>query len=110
MGHYQLLQLGRIYIYIYIYLISTSCQGILTVNSTSSSYLGMVMGFFQWNNGGSYASVTQLAWSSSGFANSTIPNTGSGPQNVFIQVSSGNPYLQVKTTANFNVNWSITFL
>jgi hypothetical protein len=91
-----------------IYTITTSGQGIITVSGTSPSYLGMVMGFFQWLPNGSNASLTQLAASGNGAQAVLAPNTFTGTNAVSFNISGVN--LQVKALAPTTLNWYITFL
>jgi len=96
-----------------IYTLTSGTQGILTACSGSGSYPCMMAAFFQWRNGSTYPSLTQIA-SSGNVVQSGLSttNVGTGTQYISLQItSSGTPVIQLKTTTgSFTVKWYITHL
>jgi hypothetical protein len=92
-----------------IYTIVSNQHGIVRVSSTNTSYPSMMIALFEWTNGSTYPSLTQIA--SSGNANQAsinTTNTGNGTQYITLQINGST--IQVKTTASFNVTWYVTIL
>jgi hypothetical protein len=94
--------------------IPSNSRGIITAITTGGgSNAGMVMAFFEFTNGNTNPSLTQLAVSGNAFPQAVLntPNTFSGTQTVFIQMVQSSPYpIQVKVATACTVYWYVTFL
>ena len=98
------------------YTLTTSSRGFIAVNAVGNPY-GMVKAYFEYLNGSSNPTLTQLAFSGGGAATyplaANVPNTAAmGTQNIFLRLSSNNlpTSIQVKVTSAQTVSWSITFI
>jgi hypothetical protein len=96
-----------------IYTLTSPARGIITAISTGGSYPSMMTAFFEWTNGSTVPSLTQLA-SSGNTTQSGIntTNVGAGTQYIALQITQSNPIvIQAKATANsFTLNWFVTLM
>jgi len=88
-----------------VYTITTNTRGFITFTSSSSS---MVMCFFEWTSGTTFASLTLIAQS----GNATQPTTpstpgllGAGTQQITVQLSGQS--IQIRTASASTVSWNV---
>ena len=96
-----------------IYTLTSGTQGVITAVSGNGSYPCMMSAFFQWTNGTTYPSLTQIASSGNAVQSGiSTTNVGNGTQYIALQITStGTPLIQIKsTTSSFTVRWYITLL
>ena len=88
-----------------LYTITAGTRGSITF---SSSVISMIMCFFEWTSGSTYANLTILAQPGDA-AQPTTPSTpgllAAGNQKITVQLSGQN--IQIQTSANSTVNWNV---
>ena len=96
-----------------VYTLTSGTQGTITAVSGTGAYPCMMSAFFQWTNGTTYPSLTQIASSGNAVQSGISPtNVGNGTQFIALQITStGTPLIQLKTTtSSFTVRWYVTLL